>query len=78
MALGAADGLRRRAGLQAWPSTRRGEAELVTGITRAIGPGDFEAAFAAGSELARRDAIALVRGSDPTELAPGAARLRPR
>ena len=55
MALGAADGLRRRAGLQAWPSTRRGEAELIAGITRAIGPGDFEAAFAAGCALARRE-----------------------
>ena len=28
MALGAADGLRQRAGLRAWPLTRRGEAEL--------------------------------------------------
>ena len=34
VALGAADGLRRRAGLKAWPSTRRREAELVTRVAR--------------------------------------------
>jgi predicted ATPase len=67
MALGAADGLRRRAGLQAWPSTRRGEADLAGRITQAIGTNDFEAAFAAGAGLGRREALALVRGGDPTE-----------
>ena len=61
MALGAADGLRRRAGLRAWPSTRRGEAELVTRVAQEIDHHDFEDALAAGSELSHREAVALVR-----------------
>jgi hypothetical protein len=60
MALGAADGLRQRAGLRAWPLTRRGEAELVTRVAQEIGPQDFKDAFAAGSELNQREALALV------------------
>jgi hypothetical protein len=62
MALGAADGLRRRAGLRAWPSTRRGEAELATGASQEIDAHDFTEVFAAGSELSHRRAVALVRG----------------
>jgi predicted ATPase len=62
MALGAADGLRRRAGLRGWPSTRRSEAELVTLAAEDIDHHDFEDAFAAGSELSHREAVALVRG----------------
>ncbi len=62
MALGAADGVRQRAGLRAWPLTRRGEAELVTRVTQEIDPQDFKDAFAAGSELSQREAVALVRG----------------
>jgi hypothetical protein len=61
MALGAADGLRRRAGLKAWPSMRRGEADLATRIAQRIGPLDFDHAFAAGSELSHLEAVALVR-----------------
>jgi predicted ATPase len=61
-ALGAADGLRRRAGLRAWPSRRRAEAELVARVQQETGPRDFEDAFAAGSELSHRQAVALVRG----------------
>jgi tetratricopeptide (TPR) repeat protein len=60
-ALGAADGLRRRAGLRAWPSTRRAEADLVTAVTGDLGAEDFSDAFAAGSALGHRDAVALVR-----------------
>ena len=62
MALGAADGLRRRAGLRAWPSMRRGEAELATRVAQEVDPDVFKDAFAAGSELNQREAIALVRG----------------
>ncbi len=62
MALGAADGVRQRAGLRAWPLTRRGEAELVTRVAQEIDPQDFKDAFAAGSELSQREAVALVRG----------------
>ena len=61
-ALGAADGLRRRAGLRAWPSTRRTEAELVTRVAQEIGAQDYEDAFAAGAELNHREAVSLVRG----------------
>jgi predicted ATPase len=62
LALGAAHGLRRRAGLRAWPSTRRGESELVTRVALEIDPQHFEEAFTAGSELSHRQAVALVRG----------------
>jgi predicted ATPase len=66
MALGAADGLRRRAGLRAWPSMRRGEAELATGVSPMLGPDEFDVAFAAGSELTQLEAVALVRASGST------------
>ena len=62
MALGAADGLRQRAGLRAWPSMRRGEAELATRVAQQIDPDVFKDAFAAGSELSQLEAVALVRG----------------
>jgi len=61
MALGATDGLRRRAGLRAWPSTRRREAELVTRVEQEIDAQDYAEVFAAGSELSHREAVALVR-----------------
>jgi hypothetical protein len=62
LALGAADGLRQRAGLRAWPSMRRGEAELANRVTHEIDPDVFKDAFAAGSELDKHEAVALVRG----------------
>jgi predicted ATPase/predicted negative regulator of RcsB-dependent stress response len=62
MALGAADGLRQRAGLRAWPSMRRGEAELAAQVTQTIDPDVFKEAFAAGSDLDQGEAVALVRG----------------
>jgi predicted ATPase len=62
-ALGAAEGLRRQAGLRAWPSTRRGEAELVTRVAQEIAAEDYDRAFAAGADLGHRDAVALVRGT---------------
>jgi hypothetical protein len=62
MALGTADGLRQRAGLRAWPLTRRGEAELVTRAAQEIDPEVFKDAFAAGPELSQREAVALVGG----------------
>jgi predicted ATPase len=66
-ALGAADGLRRRAGLRVWPSRRRSEAELVTRVKQEIDAHDFEEVFAAGSELSQRQAVALVRGDSTRE-----------
>jgi predicted ATPase len=67
MALGATDGLRRRAGLRAWPSMRQREVELATRVTQEIDAHDFKAVFAAGSELSHRQAVALVRGDSPRE-----------
>ena len=64
VALGAADGLRRRAGLRAWPSMRPGEAELASRVAQEIDPDAFKDAFAAGSELNQREALALVRRAD--------------
>jgi hypothetical protein len=63
-ALGAADGLRRMVRLQAWPSMRRSEAQLVDRVRRDIDPGIFDAAFFAGSRLDRREAVALVRAEN--------------
>ncbi|MGH9133108.1 MAG: DUF4062 domain-containing protein, partial [Ilumatobacteraceae bacterium] len=61
-ALGAADGLRQRAGLTAWPSMRRREGQLIALVADGIDPGAYEAAFAEGAELNARAALALVRG----------------
>ena len=58
---GAAEGLRRRAGLRAWPILRRGEAELVAQVRQALGTGRFDQVFAAGSRLTQRDAVAAAR-----------------
>jgi hypothetical protein len=60
-ALGAVDGLRQRAGLQAWPLLRRSEADLVVRAEQEADPVAFKEAFAAGSALSQRDVVALVR-----------------
>ena len=61
LALGAAEGLRHRAGLRVWPSMRRSEAELLDRVRQALEPAAFDAAFTAGSQLSRREALAVVR-----------------
>jgi predicted ATPase len=58
---GAAEGLRGRVGLPAWPHLRRVEAELVTQLRQRLGAGRFEQAFTAGSGLTQREAVAIVR-----------------
>jgi predicted ATPase len=60
-ALGAADGLRQRDGLRAWPLARRGEAELVARVTEKLGSEDFQRVFTDRSRSNRREAVALVR-----------------
>jgi predicted ATPase len=60
-ALGAAEGLRARAGLRGWPSTRPHQAELTTRVEAAMDADEFARAVASGLELSRRDAVALVR-----------------
>jgi predicted ATPase len=62
VALGAADGLRRRAGLRAWPSMRRGESELTDHVMNEADPGVYERGFATGTTLSQAEAIDLVRG----------------
>jgi hypothetical protein len=59
---GAADGLRRRAGLQAWPMIRRGEAELAAQIREALGAERFAEEFAAGTRLDRQAAVTAAHG----------------
>ena len=54
--------MRRRAGLRTWPSRRRSEAELLARVSGILGSQVFEKVFATGSQLNRREAIALVRG----------------
>ncbi|HXZ77654.1 MAG TPA: hypothetical protein VEH31_43220, partial [Streptosporangiaceae bacterium] len=58
---GAAQGLRQRVGLHAWPMLRQGETELVAQGRRALGADRFDQAFAAGSGLSQREAVAAVR-----------------
>ena len=61
VAVGAASGLRDRAGLLAWPVTRRLEADLRTRVTSELSPEAFKVAFEAGAQLHLRDALTLVR-----------------
>jgi len=58
---GAADGLRQRIGLRAWPMLRPTETELVTRLRQALGADRFDLAFSAGSRLSQREAVAVVR-----------------
>ena len=57
---GAAEGLRGRVGLPAWPHLRRVEAELVARVRQRLGAGQFDQAFSAGSALTQREAVAIV------------------
>jgi hypothetical protein len=58
---GAAEGLRRRVGLPAWPHRRRVEGELVARVRHRLGSSRFDQAFSAGSGLTQREAVAIVR-----------------
>jgi predicted ATPase len=59
---GAAEGLRRRVGLPAWPHLRKAEAELVTQVRQRLGADEFDQARSAGARLTRRQAVASVQG----------------
>lgn len=61
LALGAADGLRQRAGLRPWPSTRRSEAELRARVLGGLGPQVMEQVLTDGSRIDRAEAITFVR-----------------
>ena len=58
---GAAEGLRRRAGLRVWPTLRRAEAELVARLRQTLGAERFDQAFSAGSGLSQREAVSAAR-----------------
>jgi predicted ATPase/class 3 adenylate cyclase len=58
---GAAEGLRQRAGLRAWPVLRQGETELVAQVRQALGAGRFGQVFAAGARLTQQQAVAAAR-----------------
>jgi ATP/maltotriose-dependent transcriptional regulator MalT len=60
VALGAAEGVRQRSGIRAWPSLRQGEALLLGWAKRDSGEA-FDEAYARGSSLTRREAVELVR-----------------
>jgi hypothetical protein len=55
---GAAEGLRRRAGIRAWPMLRQGEAELVAQARQALGADRFGQVFATGARLNQQEAVA--------------------
>jgi predicted ATPase len=61
---GAADGLRRRAGLRAWPILRPEEAEVAAQVRQALGASRFDQVFAAGARLTQREAVAAARDRD--------------
>ena len=58
---GAAEGLRRRAGISTWPILRQAEAELLAQARRALGAARFDQVFAAGARLTQREAVAAAR-----------------
>jgi hypothetical protein len=62
---GAAEGLRRRAGLRTWPILRQGEADLVDQARQALGADRFDQVFATGTRLTQREAVAAVRARPP-------------
>jgi hypothetical protein len=59
---GAAEGMRERVGLRAWPHLRKVEAELVAQIRERLGAGPFDQAFTAGFGLTQPQAVALAHG----------------
>jgi predicted ATPase len=68
---GAAEGLRQRVGLRAWPLQQQGEAQMVAQIRQALGADRFDQDFAAGVRLNRQQAIAAVR--DPSSIGTAAS-----
>jgi tetratricopeptide (TPR) repeat protein len=77
---GAADGLRRRVGLRAWPMLRPTETELLAQLRQALGADRFDQVFSACSRLNQHEAVAAVRDrhgavtkESDTERQPGAA-----
>jgi non-specific serine/threonine protein kinase len=57
---GAAEGLRLRAGLQAWPMMRAAEAELLAQGRQTLEPGQFDEMFADGTQLSSQEAVDVI------------------
>jgi len=66
---GAAEGLRRRLGLRAWPMLRNDEADLIGQIRLTLGPDRFSEMTQAGYGLSRQEAVAAVSRQHGTDLA---------
>jgi predicted ATPase len=64
---GAAEGMRRRAGLRVWPTLRQSENELVAQVRQRLGAGRYDQAFSAGSRLTQRQAAAIARDQSGTQ-----------
>jgi len=58
---GAAEGLRQRFGLPAWPHLRPAQAKLAAQVRQRLGADQFDQAFSAGSALTQREAVAIVQ-----------------
>ena len=58
---GAADGLRRRVGVRAWPMLRLSHTELMTKLRQALGADRLDQMFSAGSRLNQQQAVAAVQ-----------------
>jgi hypothetical protein len=63
---GAAEGLRGRVGLPAWPHLPRAEADLVAPGPPAARRVRFDQAFSAGARLTQRQAVDIVRDQPST------------
>jgi ATP/maltotriose-dependent transcriptional regulator MalT len=59
--VGAADGLRRRVGIRAWPTLRQGEADLASRISQSLGPDHFREVRMAAGRLNQQQAVAAAR-----------------
>lgn len=55
--VGAAEGLRRRLGMRAWPMLRQGETELISQVRQAVGPDRFSKMTEVGSRLSQQQAV---------------------
>ncbi len=75
---GAADGLRRRVGMGAWPMLRQTEAALLDQVRQALSVDRFEQTYEAGTRLSQREAVAAARERAPApsgpERSPGSSR----
>jgi hypothetical protein len=63
---GAAEGLRRRVGLPAWPDLRPLEEQLAAQIRQELNTAQFDQAFSAGFGLTQRQAVEIARDQHGT------------